>query len=128
MPAESELEDDMNQFYPGGVVEMDAGSVVSLKRAKPYGVLPQEAGLLQLLRRGDLAPYQEGNDTFVINRPIRFPAGLYGAHARHFILPPGVPLPTGVVGHSCVISQETGKVLLSDGICDGTSGFRLRLP
>jgi len=128
-PAEEYLQNDMDLFTPGGVMQVDAKSVVSQQPASPYRVLPAEAGMLQLLHQGDISPGdQDGesfrigqgvfkNYNFVINRPIQFPAGLYGGHLRHFILAPGVPLPTGNVGHSCVKSQTTGQILLSDGMC-----------
>jgi hypothetical protein len=109
----------MTSFHPGGVVEVDAKSVVSIQPATPYSVLPEEAGLLQLLHRGDLMADGYGNMTFVINRQIRFPAELYGPHLRHFLLPPGVPMPSGDPGHSCVKSEETGKILTNNGSCRG---------
>ena len=116
--AESELEYNMERWHPGGVVDIDPKSVVSPQPAGPYTVLPEEAGLLQLLRRGDLTADESGYDIFVINRPIRFPAGLYGGHSHRFLLAPGVALPTGNPGHSCVLSQQTGRaVLQGDGLC-----------
>jgi len=116
--AETDLEYNMKSWHPGGVVDIDPKSVVSLHDARPYTVLPEEAGLLQLLDRGDLTPDESGNDIFVIKRPIRFPAGLYGGHSHHFLLAPGVPLPTGIPGHSCVYSQETRRpVMPNDGFC-----------
>jgi len=116
--AETGLEYNMESWYPGGVVDVDPKSVVSPHEARPYSVLPQEAGMLQLLDRGDLTPDMNGRDVFTIKRPIRFPAGLYGGHSHHFLLAPGVAMPTGIAGHSCVMSQQTGQVVLSgDGFC-----------
>lgn len=46
------------------------------------------------LRRGLLA--------YVVLKPMRFPAGLYGAHAVTFIVERGVPRPQGEPGHSAV--------------------------
>ena len=106
---------DMAAFHPGGVMTIDPGAVISHYASENYRVLPEEAGMLQLLKNGDLTTDQMG--AFNIVGPITFPAGLTGAHSHHFILAKGVPLPLGAPGHSCVTSQETGEVLLSDGIC-----------
>lgn len=46
------------------------------------------------LRRGLLA--------YVVLKPMRFPGGLYGAHAVTFIVERGVPRPQGEPGHSAV--------------------------
>jgi len=40
---------------------------------------------------------------YVVLKPFVFPAGLYGAHSAHFIVPQGVPAPTGKPGHSLVV-------------------------
>jgi hypothetical protein len=112
---EIELEHDMAEFHPGGVMTVDARQVMSPFEAAPYRVLPQEAGLLQLVRQGDLSLGETGQ--LVINHPIRFPAGMSGAHSRHFLLAAGVPLPSGDAGHSCVLSLQTGKAILDDGLC-----------
>jgi hypothetical protein len=41
-------------------------------------------------------------NTFVVQREMTFPAGLYGANAAKFIVPKGVPAPRGNPGHSAV--------------------------
>jgi hypothetical protein len=51
---------------------------------------------------------------YVVQGPMRFPTGLYGAHSASFLLPAGVPLPTGNPGHSSVY-------LIEDGGCRGPS-------
>jgi hypothetical protein len=89
--------------------------VVSHYSSESYRVLPQEAGMLQLLDNGDLTVDEMG--VFTILKPITFPAGLTGAYSHHFVLPKGVPLPLGGPGHSCLQSRETAEVLLSDGMC-----------
>ncbi|TWI70094.1 hypothetical protein IP91_01174 [Pseudoduganella lurida] len=40
---------------------------------------------------------------FVVLKPFEFPAGLYGAHLAYFLVPPGVPAPTGTPGHSMIV-------------------------
>jgi Ca2+-binding EF-hand superfamily protein len=100
------LSSELDRFSPGGVVAIDAKSVVASVPVTPYEVLPQQAGLIQLVDSGALT--RNGGD-FMINRKIRMPAGLNGAHAVRFLLRRGVPEPDGDYGHSPVISEETGK-------------------
>jgi hypothetical protein len=69
-------------------------------------VLPEEAGLVQLVAAGDIARNRLGE--YLIKKKIRFPAGLYGGHSVKFLLLRGVPTPDGDPGHSVVISEETG--------------------
>ena len=40
---------------------------------------------------------------YVVLDAFEFPSGLYGAHSRTFLLPDGVPEPTGEPGHSRII-------------------------
>lgn len=105
-------------FSPGGVLAIDAASVVP--SAEPYEVLPRGFGLAQLVAAGALQPHTDSPvlGTFYIARPIpRFPAGLHGAHAVRFVLGRGVPMPAGDPGHSCVISEETGRPIGMDLTC-----------
>lgn len=101
------LAHEFERFSPGGVVTVDAKSVVASVPAEPYEVLPQEAGLLQLIKSGALTRNDKGE--FLINKKIRIPAGLAGAHSVKFLLLRGVPEPDGDAGHSTIISEETGK-------------------
>lgn len=122
----------MLRFSPGGLVRVDPGAVVSRLPVAPYKVLPQQAGLAQLLDEGALkargqtqmleigemrkAQEQKGYtpkpiilpEAFVIQRKIAFPAGLAGAHSVTFILPSGVPQPDGSPDHSRVIQEPAG--------------------
>jgi Ca2+-binding EF-hand superfamily protein len=102
----SRVQDEMKRFHPGGVVEIDARLVVASAVPSPYDVLPDQAGLVQLVAAGKLAENREGE--FVVRDKIRFPAGLHGAHSVTFLVPKGIPYPDGDPGHSCVISEETG--------------------
>ncbi|MBI5132041.1 MAG: EF-hand domain-containing protein [Rhodopseudomonas palustris] len=106
-PSMRSVEAELRRFSPGGVMEVDASKVVSLLPAMPYDVLPQQAGLLQLMRSGALTRNQSGE--FLIQRKIRYPAGLAGAHSVRFLLLKGVPQPDGDPAHSRVISEETGQ-------------------
>lgn len=104
------------RFSPGGVVDIDAETVISARAAEPYDVLPQQAGLVQLVQSGSIRVLSDG--VFHIVKPIkRFPARLTGAHSVKFMLGKGVPMPSGDPGHSCVISEEDGSELLNARIC-----------
>jgi len=48
-------------------------------------------------------PSLHAKSTYVVVQAFTFPAGLYGGHAESFIVPKGVPGPTGNRGHSMVI-------------------------
>jgi hypothetical protein len=107
------LVSELHRFSPGGVVEVDHKKVVASKPAEPYEVLPQQAGLIQLVQSGALAQNRSGE--FLIQKKIRFPAELTGAHSVKFLLLRGVPEPEGDPGHSDVISEETGQSLKKAG-------------
>ncbi len=85
-------------FDPGGIGEVDLGQLVTPVPAAPYSVLPSRAGIAQLIRDGKVEEISEGN--YRILAPIAVPEGLYGAHSVTFTLAPGVPSPSGDLGHS----------------------------
>ncbi|THV25815.1 hypothetical protein [Peteryoungia ipomoeae] len=95
----------LKQYHRGGVVSIDPKSVVSSSPAQPYDVLPQEAGLAQLLEAGSLE--QRPKLGYVIRSSMkRFPAGLHGAHGVRFVLDQGVAMPDGSPGHSRVLTMH----------------------
>lgn len=96
--------ESFRRFSPGGVAFLDAASVIASGTAEDYQVLPQEAGLVQLMQDGAVT-LERGY--YVINKPIaRFPAGLNGSHSVRFLLEDGVPMPAGSPGHSKVITRS----------------------
>ena len=98
------------RFTPGGIVDIAPQDVVAPGKVERYEVLPQEAGLLQLMRTGALKRTKDGY--FLIRKPIpRFPASLAGAHGVKFILGKGLAMPAGNAGHSPVYSEATGECL-----------------
>ena len=103
------LESELRRFNPGGVVEIDPKAVVASAPVERYEVLPQQAGLIQLVKSGALTEARNGE--FLIHKKIRFPAGLAGAHSVKFLLLRGVPEPDGDPAHSDLISEETGLSL-----------------
>jgi Ca2+-binding EF-hand superfamily protein len=103
----SRAKDEMYRFSPGGVIEIDPKSVVGSVPAENYEVLPQQAGLVQLLASASLKQNSLGE--YIVREKIRFPAGLYGAHSVTFLVMKGTPYPDGDPGHSCVIMEENGQ-------------------
>lgn len=109
-PPEQQILSNLKRFHPFGVIAVDPSHVISPTPVKSYDVLPQQAGLLQLLKEGALDITSD--NYYVIKKPIpRFPAGLSGAHSVKFVLEKGVPMPSGGAGHSQVIDIETGECL-----------------
>lgn len=47
--------------------------------------------------------------TYVVVEPFAVPAGLLGEWGSRFIVPKGVPLPTGDLGHSVILDTSTGE-------------------
>lgn len=103
----SRTKDEMYRFSPGGVIEIDPKTVVGSQPAANYEVLPQQAGLVQLLALGALKQNSVGE--YIVRDKIRFPAGLAGAHSVTFLIMKGTPYPDGDPGHSCVIVEEGGE-------------------
>lgn len=98
------------RFHPGGLREMAVANVLAASEAVAYDVLPQEAGLLQLLLDGRVELTRDGK--YLITKQIpRFPAGLYGAHSVKFILAEGLEMPKGTPGHSSVEAQDGSRCL-----------------
>lgn len=102
--APSSARDDLYRFSPAGIADIDAKAVVSSRPTQPYEVLPQQAGLVQLLGSGVLKQNRSGE--YIVQKPMRFPAGLYGAHSVTFLVPRGISTPAGDPGHSCVNSED----------------------
>lgn len=108
-PSTRNLERELLRFNPGGVIDVDPAAVVARLPVTRYEVLPQQAGLIQLVQQGALSQNRGGE--FLIHRKMRFPAGLAGAHSVKFLLLRGVPLPDGDPAHSAVVSEETGEAI-----------------
>lgn len=105
------LVQDLHRFSPAGIVAFEPADVVSKAPAEAYDVLPQQAGLAQLVAEGVLV--RESRDTFRAVKPMRrYPAGLAGAHSVRFIIPYDQPEPLGWEGHSKVIREFPVKLLV----------------
>ncbi|MGY4477356.1 EF-hand domain-containing protein [Bradyrhizobium sp. USDA 3364] len=100
----SRARDDLYSYSPGGLVTIDPKSVIASLPVQPYEVFPQEAGLVQLLESGALTQNRHGE--YIVQKPMRFPAGLHGAHSVKFLVLRDSPLPQGDPGHSCVTVEN----------------------
>jgi len=49
------------------------------------------------------------HNAYVVLKPMRMPAGLYGAHSVTLFVPRGVPRPTGPLGHSRILDFNTSS-------------------
>jgi hypothetical protein len=106
---------EANRFSPGGISAVRPEAVASAVGAVAYEVLPNQAGLAQLLGSGHL---RRSEGSLKIVQPLpRFPAGLGGAHATSFVLAKGIPMPPGDPGHSCVIDEATGRSAAGTNPC-----------
>ncbi len=105
----------MLRFSPGGIRSFDVKDVIASGEAEAYDVMPQQAGLLQLLLEGQATYTRDG--FYLITAPIaRYPAGLAGAHSVKFMIAEGTPMPEGSPGHSAVYLAETGECI-SGAVC-----------
>jgi hypothetical protein len=103
-----DLEREALAEYPDGVVQVDPGAVVASGFAETYEVLPDRAGLKQLVKAG--AVEDKGSGEYHIKTKVKLPANLSVAT---FLLLKGIPRPDGGPGMACVVSQESGQVLMS---------------
>ncbi len=105
------------RFNSDGIYQIDSKQIVSEEPAESYDVLPQEAGLLQLIAEDRIERVSKEN--YIIKKNIeRYPAGLSGAHAVNFIIAKGVNIPDGNPGHSIVCLEETGECFPRGGVVD----------
>lgn len=115
-PAQRTAENLM-RFNRSGITKVPAELVIASSKAEAYDVLPQEAGLLQLIESGGLVALGGGRGYRIVEEIPRFPAQLGGAHLATFYLAEGVPIPQGSPGHSSVVSEETDECVLFSAIC-----------
>lgn len=103
----------LRRFSPGGVADIDPAQVVASGKAERYQVLPQEAGLVQLLQNGSLkaaGSRPPGHPGYLALKEFpRFPAGLAGSHSVSFEFPSTMKLPEGNPGNSSVIVQPASE-------------------
>lgn len=73
-------------------------------RQRERGEVPPVAGQARASSRTSRGYLHNG---YVVLKPMAVPAGLYGAHSASFIVPKGVPRPTGNLGHSTIYDFNT---------------------
>lgn len=89
------------RFSPAGLMDVETSDVVSSAEPERYDVLPSQFGLAQLAGQGKLEAVAP-NKFRILGEFSHYPAGLSGAHSVTFLLPEGVPEPSGSPGHSRV--------------------------
>lgn len=97
--------------FPGGIVDINPSTVVASQPVVVYEVPPSTPGLKLLVDTGALSLNKSGE--YLIRRKIRLPAGL---SRERFLLLRDVPEPSGDLHQSCVVSEETGRIL-GNGSC-----------
>lgn len=85
-------------YHPAGVGEVEWGGLVTPVAVAPYRVLPDRAGIAQLMHEGKIEGHYSGD--YRILAPIELPEGLCGSLSAKFTLAPGVPAPSGDLCHS----------------------------
>ncbi len=130
------LWEQAQQYNPAGIIEIDPSTVVAALPVQRFAILPQQAGLAQLVEQGALEIFRSNQalaisnggvrkimlpTQLVIRKKMRFPSGLYGGHSTTFILPPGVAEPDGNPGHSRVIRGTEAAALLEQQSRPGTA-------
>lgn len=111
---------EVREDYPAGLAQIDMESVISVHPVKRYSVLPDRAGLAELvdtgalviagtvrgvrINGGDFKPFTHPN-RFRITGKLRLPAGAGGT----FVLPLQIPPPEGDLSAACVLSDQDMK-------------------
>jgi hypothetical protein len=90
-------------------VRIDPAAVVAVMPVASYEVMPQEAGLVQLLESGAIE--RNGQGEYLVKRKIRYPP----RSAVKFVILKGVPVPDGDPGASTVVSEDAGEVACPPG-------------
>jgi uncharacterized protein YecT (DUF1311 family) len=114
-PLESFIDNSAPLAGPKGV--LDAVEKGLLRKATQQDVQQWVDGVLAK-RRSESGPQVAGQGdppvgrpplthTYVVLKPFRFPAGMYGGNSFWFIIPKGVPYPEGDPGHSEVYDLNT---------------------
>lgn len=105
-----------DEIWPGEQGLMQLIQSGAIRPARPDDVEAWNAAATRHSPTGHLAPARSqnlsANRAFVVLRRTPLPKGMYGAHARSFIIPAGVPPPTDPGSHN-------SYYWISDGSCRG---------
>jgi hypothetical protein len=93
---------DLIRYLSGGVYSFEPAEIVSKSKFERYQVLPHQAGMTQLLIAGAIEPV---DGAFIVRKAFRFPGAMHGGHSAKFIVPQGVPVPSGPRSHNCVLAD-----------------------
>ena len=98
------LEDAVNKgiLRKAAAADIDEWDASMARNAAKQNTQPM-AGLGARALPGRSHPF----NAYVVLKPFRLPAGLYGAHAATFLVPKGVPIPEGDLGHSALYDFNT---------------------
>jgi hypothetical protein len=66
------------------------------------------------------------NNAYVVLKRFNLPAGLHGSNAAVFLLPQGVPVPTGELGHSALLDFNVMRC--KGAICPGLRWAKAAMP
>lgn len=130
-PRQSDAENDLLTYHPGGFRELDAASVIAPVPVLAPETFPAEAGLIQLENAGAIRPANRAEITafvegaskpfrsklspdyristsfdYVVLRDVMLPPGLHGGHNKSFLVLGGVPAPRGNAGHGCLAFMD----------------------
>jgi hypothetical protein len=108
------------RFNPRGIADFELKDVVSVVKAENYQVLPQQSGLLQLVKAGAMTidECESSGGSYRVVGPMRYPAGLGGSHSVNFTVKHGVEAPTGDPVHSEVkFSDQKEAPEISRPVC-----------
>jgi hypothetical protein len=87
----------------GGIVQVKPEDVIAPGKVETYQVIPSQDGLRYMVDQGILERTDRG---YRLLKPLpRWPAGISGADAVTFLMPKGMQMPAGSLGHSRVIVE-----------------------
>ncbi|MEO6396429.1 MAG: hypothetical protein ABIO40_11020 [Devosia sp.] len=109
--ADIELLKEALRFTPAGIATLSVEEVVGAP-AEIYEVLPREWGMIDLINQGKLerVPAERGENLFRVLGPMRFPPEPNGDRLT-FLVPEGLPMPTGKRRRSKVIQERAGDAI-----------------
>lgn len=98
----------------------DAADVQALKDALNAEKSKRMGGLGEPPRASGKGPQLSNfyaHDLYVVLKPFKIPAGLYGGNSVQFLVPKGIPAPEGNPGH-CMIFDLNKSTICTGPLCD----------
>lgn len=95
----------LNEAVQNGLIRR--ATQEELQRYYESGAIPSHLFRTQFDQNGQLKYTPDRDAIYIIQKPFRFPAGLYGPYSTQFILEKGVPMPEGSMGRSKLISLDS---------------------